>query len=133
MPHTDILRIRLLLESGGVTVENIDTDPVPRGEVWRIDFFSAEDLTTALTEFRVGILRGTVFSPLVEQDSPAAATLFWQNDVHRLGEGEQLRLRATGATSGDQIEFHVNGLRLHHSDHLERRVEEAQVEEAVIA
>ena len=133
MPHTDILRIRIPFESAGGAVEDIDTDPVPRGEVWRINFFSAENLTTASTEFRVGIARGRVFSPLVEQDSPAAATLFWQNDVHRLGEGEQLRLRVTGATDGDLIEFHVNGLRLHHSDHLAPRVEEPEPVEAALA
>ena len=118
MPHDEVLRIRIPFVSAGAASEDIDTEAVPRGEVWKITNFAFEDITTAVTEARVGIARGRSFQPLVEQDAPVAATLYWTNWEYYLGEGEVIRLRVTGPTTGDQIELYVNGLRLHHSSHL---------------
>lgn len=131
MLHMGILRIRKSLVSAGAASEDVDTDPVPRGEVWHITHFAVEDLDTAMTDFRVGIARAGSFSPLVEQDAPAAATLFWTHWEYWLGEGETLRLRVTGATSADHIDFWVNGERLveeHQSSHLTPEPELALVE-----
>lgn len=123
MPHEAVLRIRVAHVSDGTTPVDIDTDRVPRGEVWRITSFAFEDETSAFTEGRVAIARLNVNHWLVEQDSPAATTLYWTNWEYWLGEGEFLRLRATGLTSGDLVNLYVNGVRLVHehlSSHLDR-------------
>lgn len=124
MPHEAVLRIRKSFTSAGAASEDVDTERVPRGEVWRITNFAVENETSAMTDLRVGIARTGFFHPLVEEDSPAATTLHWTNWEYWLGEGESLRLRVTGATSGDRINFYVNGVRLvheHHSAHIDER------------
>ncbi len=116
MPHREVLRIRRSLSSNGAATETLDTERVPRGEVWRITHFSFEDETTAMTEARVGIGRTGFFTPLVEQAAPVAATLYWTNWEYWLGEGEFMRLLITGATAADRINFYVNGVRLPEDD-----------------
>lgn len=132
MPHEAVLRIRVGIVSDGTTPVNLDTERVPRGEVWRITSFAFEDETTAWTEGRVAIARLNFNQWLIEQDSPAAATLYWTNWTYWLGEGEFLRLRATGLTSGDLVNFYVNGQRLvhHQSAHLDGREVPEMVEAA---
>lgn len=113
MPHLDTLRIRVALIAVGATSENLDTERVPRGELWHVTHMSFEDETTAFTEGRISVEGHGYRHWLEEQDSPGAATLFWSNNDYWLGEGEFLRLQATGLTAADVVNFYVSGQRLY--------------------
>jgi len=88
----------------------VDVGPVPQGEYWRIEHAATEDLTTASTEVRIGIVRSSVFVPLQEQEAPSAARLYWADRPIHLSTGDRLRARWTGTTSGDRLRLYVNGV-----------------------
>ena len=98
----------------GVKVAAAGTNEIafPRVEPKRqyhIARVAVENETTASTDVRI-LVRGHGWDHYeMEQDSPAAATLYWDSDPIELSEGEDLVAKWTGATANDRLVFYVSG------------------------
>lgn len=113
MPHLELpVYYPLRARSDGAANVVLKTPRVPLGEVWVINRITFEDETTAFTEARV--FRGTEQNPgwLGEQTAPQAATLYWDDGEHIIGENEEVGVRFNGTTTGDQLRAWVSGKRI---------------------
>lgn len=91
------------------TTEEIAFPRVEPGRHYHITRFSVENETSASTDVRV-LVRGHGWDhPEVEKDSPAAATVYYENEPTHLSEGEELLAKWTGATVSDRLVFYVEG------------------------
>ncbi len=106
------LRLVIRVTSAGAAFDDLLTERVPRGELWRINHIAWEDETTAFTEGRTFVSGHGYNHWLKEQDSPVATTLYWDDEEYLLGENEQVGVRMTGATSGDLLRLYIDGFRL---------------------
>lgn len=97
--------------SDGSTNIDIVSERVERGERIVIQRLSCENETTAFTSLRLGI--GGHGNPMwyIEHKSPAAATLYWDDEPIHLVAGEFLIARFTGTTNGDQLRLVLIGYR----------------------
>lgn len=105
-------RDKIIFISGGVATENIYdiyVDPDFTRVYTRI---SIENLNNAMTELRVGVDHGGTLHQHIEQDSPAAATVYWIADPLKVFGSERLQVRITGATAGDRIEINTEGIEM---------------------
>lgn len=90
---------------------DVQSDPVPAGQLWCFQHVTVENETSAGTDIRIMKAgRGGEF-PLEEQDSPQAATLYWMTDDIYLTEGRRLLVRFTGCTLGDRLRVYGCGWR----------------------
>lgn len=110
MSHTRPLLLNSRKACDNATTFDIKLPRVPEGERWRFDHVATVDETTAATTVRVGILRQNDFSPLLEQASPGAATLYHSEEPFYLEEGDELMARWSAATLQDQIALYANGI-----------------------
>lgn len=99
--------IRFVSTSTGT--EYIDDDRVKPGYEHIITRIAIENLSHAMTRFRVGVWDGANYHLAEEQKSPGAATLYWTTDPIYLSEGENLRIEIAGATVSDVIMTYVDG------------------------
>ena len=112
MPHRSWFRQRVSKASGGGTYDDVTFGPVDPGQRYAIERLAVEDETTAPTgDIRVYVDGHGYLHWELEQDSPAAATLYWLKGERplRLHEGESLVARFTGATSGDKLHMYLEG------------------------
>ena len=89
--------------------EYIDDDRVKPGYEHIITRVALEDLTSALTSFRIGVWDGANFHLSEEQKTPVAATLYWTADPIYLSEGENLRIEKVGGAVSDVIMIYIDG------------------------
>lgn len=109
MAKKHALRLRYKEAAGGDTYDYVKSDRVKPGERWLIRSHSFENETGAR-----GTARGYIESHgynhwLWEQESPAAATLYWSEEDMILTEGERLCVRQASCTSGDKLQLLING------------------------
>lgn len=100
---------RLVLVSKGATTEDIKGKVVETATVRTYMRISIENLDNPMTELRVGVDAGGIFHPHEEEDTPAAATLYWSTDELRVFEDDRLQVLITGATTGDRIRVYTQG------------------------
>lgn len=82
---------------------------VEPGRQYHITRIAVENETSASTDVRI-LVRGHGYDHYeLEQDSPAAATLYWDSDPIDLGEGEDFVAKWTGASASDLLLFYVEG------------------------
>lgn len=110
MPHEEPILLESFKASVAATDEDVALPPVPAGWEWELRHVAAEDETTAYTSLRLGIRRGVGLTPLEEQKSPAAATLYSSQDPWHLSAGNVLVARFNGTTSGDRLRLYANGI-----------------------
>lgn len=92
------------------TTDNVTWGPVLTGRIYHITELAVEDETSApSTDVRVVVTGHGFDFPLVEQDLPAAATLYWSETEHVLSEAESLVARFRGATAADRLQLYVSG------------------------
>jgi hypothetical protein len=102
-------RRKIIFISAGAAIENIYDAFVEPERVRFYTRISVENLNSAMTEFRIGADSGREFYQCEEQDSPAAATLYWTDKILYVFGGDRLQVRVTGATSGDRLELILQG------------------------
>jgi len=101
-------RVTKLAGSGAYT--DVVFGPVLHDRFYQITRFAVEDETTApSTDIRVFVDGHGFNHYLLEQDSPAAATLYWESDPTFLTQGESLVARFTGPTLNDVLQLYVEG------------------------
>lgn len=108
-PMKWFFRRKIIFISAGDASENIYDVFVDPDRIRFYTRIAVENLNTAMTEFRLGVDSGREFHPHEEQDSPAAATLYWTDKILYVFGGDRLQVRVTGATSGDRLEVMVQG------------------------
>ena len=99
--------IRFIATSTGT--EYIDDDRVKPGYEHVITRVALENLTSALTRFRIGVWDGANYQLSEEQKTPVAATLYWTSDPIYLSEGENLRIEKVGGAVSDVIMVYIDG------------------------
>ena len=108
-PRTQILRERYRATATGGTYDYVKSDRVPPGQEWVITTHSFENETGARGTVR-GYADGHGYNHWFwEQESPAAATLYWWKQEIRLREGEQLSCRQASCTASDKLQLLING------------------------
>ena len=92
------------------TTDSVVWGPVLNGRPYHLTELAVEDETSApTTDVRVVVTGHGFDFPLLEQDSPGAATLYWSETEHVLTEGESLVARFRGATAADVLQLYVSG------------------------
>lgn len=100
----------LVLTKTAVAGSNdVSMDPVAPGWLWCIQRVAVENETTAYTDLRLLKAGRAADLLLVEEDSPAAATLYWINKPVYLMEMQYLVARLSGCTVGDVIKVYLTG------------------------
>jgi len=103
-------RNSLVLTSKAAAYDDILDDVIKPGFMRRYDLITCENVGHAYTELRIGIKRASYIDWLEGEKSPSAATLYWMDDPVILVEGEQLIVRFTGCTSGDELKVTIVGI-----------------------
>ncbi len=106
-----VLELRKDGKSAGGDYDDLILDRVPPGELWCIQTGAVKNATTAYTKLQIMIDRGESLEEEEEEPSPAANELYWLDRQYYLVEGERLRARLTGCTSGDLLSFTARGYR----------------------
>lgn len=110
MPHRNYFRAQRQAVAVGGTYDEVKFGPILEDRHYHITRFAAEDETSAPSgDIRVYVDGHGDQNWLTEQDSPAAATLYWDTDETFLTQGESLVARFTGATAGDRLALYVEG------------------------
>lgn len=105
--HALRLRYKALASDG--TLDYVKSDKVKAGERWLIRSHSFENETGARGTIR-GYIEGHGYNHwLWEQESPAAATLYWSEEDMILTEGERLCVRQASCTANDILQLLING------------------------
>ncbi len=108
--HPRFFRARRRKVSTGDATDDVAYGPIDPERIYHISRLAVEDEDSAPTgDIRVLVTGHGYDHPIVEQDSPAAATLYWENEPFHLMEGESLVARFTGAASGDALLMYLEG------------------------
>lgn len=92
------------------TYNEVVYGPILENRRYHITRFGVEDETSAPTgDIRVCVKGHGYNHWLSEQDSPAAATLYWDTDGTFLTMGESLVARFTGAQASDVLQLYLEG------------------------
>lgn len=103
-------RDRRTVHSAGGTYDDIRWEPPVKDALYRLTSLAVEDETSAPSgDIRVHIEGHGYNHPLLEEDSPAAATLYWADKEEVVLPGEVLVARITGATSADVLQLYLAG------------------------
>ena len=96
--------------STGDAFDDVSFGPVEPERVYHVSRFAVEDEDSTPTgDIRVSVDGHGYRHFLTEQDIPAAATLYWENEPTHLSEGESLTVRFTGATNNDSLQLYLEG------------------------
>lgn len=110
MPHANFFRQRVTKAAGSGAYTDVAFGPAQPGRRYTITRLAVEDETSApSTDIRVFVDGHGYPHYILEQNSPAAATLYWENEPTLLFEGESLVARFTGATLNDVLQLYVEG------------------------
>ena len=135
MPHQHPFRQRVRVLAGTGTYTDVRFGPVEPGRFYHIGRFAAEDETSQPTgDIRIFVDGHGYSHLLLEQDAPAVATLYWENEPTFLLEGESLVARFTGPTANDVLQLYLEGwwVELDNPGHLGRRpITEEMAEEVM--
>jgi hypothetical protein len=96
-------------DSANATLDTIEFDPVRAKRMQVIERIAVENETTAFTDFRVYIAGLGEKLYLLEQDAPAADTLYWDDQPIYIPEGRWLAVDFYGTTLADDLAVHING------------------------
>lgn len=103
-------RDRRSLVAVDATYNEVVYGPILENRRYHITRFAVEAETSAPdTDIRVYVKGHGYEHWLSEQDSPAAATLYWDVDETFLVMGESLVARFTGADADDILQMYVEG------------------------
>lgn len=95
--------------SDGSADYDVDTDPVKPGRKIVITHWSIKDETNAFTDLLLGRYHHGYFHVLEEQPGPQKNQWYWSDREFHFTEGDVIRTRFTGTTSGDILYVHLDG------------------------
>ena len=107
-PLDRIKRRPIRFVSTSIGTEYFDDLRVKPGYEHIITKIAIENISHAMTRFRVGVWDGASYHLSEEQKLPAAATLYWTSDPIYLSEGENLRIELVGAAVGDITAVYID-------------------------
>ncbi|MBA7705480.1 hypothetical protein ES703_114310 [subsurface metagenome] len=105
MSMRNALRVRARTKATGGTYDFVESEPVPRGEVWHINSHSFENESGQRGTARAYIDTAGYKHWLWEQTSPGSGVLYHSVDDIILSEGERLAVRQATCTSGDMLQL----------------------------
>jgi len=109
MPFT--FRRRVIARASGGTYDEVRFGPIPSGRVYIVSRFATKDQNNAPSGKLEVYVDGHGYEHgIVEEASPGANELWWENEPIRLAEGEVLVARYTGATANDRLHLFVEGI-----------------------
>ena len=88
---------------------DLESRLVEPGTILEIRHVAVENRTTAYTRLVIGVADGLSFFQKEEEDSPAAADIYWTSSYFLVPAGKKLRARLTGCTSGDDLHMSYEG------------------------
>ena len=91
---------------------DLESDRVPSGRKWSIEQFACRFTDNTTTAIQVLIGGNGQEYMLVEQRSPSADTLYWQDQPFELGEGDWLIARFIGTKEDNVLVFYFKGAEL---------------------
>lgn len=109
MGRENALRLRYRAVAADETLDYVKSERVKSHELWHIRSHSFENETGARGTARSYVESHGYEHWLWEQESPAAATLYWSEENMILSEGERLCVRQASCTSGDKLQLLING------------------------
>ena len=110
MPHRHWFRQRIVAAAGSTGTDDLTFGPVQHDRHYHLTRFAVEDETTApSTDIRVFVTGPGYNHLLLEQNSPAAAPLYWDDQGTFLSQGESLVARFVGATAADRLVLYLEG------------------------
>jgi hypothetical protein len=109
MKLRDMVTDEVVKTSSGATYDELESPLVEPGTVLEVRHVAVENRTTAYTRLVIGVADGLSFFQKEEEDSPAAADIFWTKSKFLIPAGKKLRARLTGCTSGDVLNMTYEG------------------------
>jgi len=109
MPKRRLYSKPLNKKCADATTDYLEDDPVRPGWILYVTTGSAEDETTAPTTISFGKRDGAKFTPLEEEDSPAAGISYHINKTHHFIAGEAPAFRFEAATLNDVLRGYLEG------------------------
>jgi len=100
----------LSVKSAGGTYDDLDDDRVEVGYLLQVTHVSVENRNSAFTNIRIGVNSRGVFHIHEEEKNPVANEVYWTRSPIIVQEGENLRVRCTGCSSGDYLHVFVQGI-----------------------
>lgn len=103
-------RAQRVLVAPSSAQQDVEYGPIREDRLILITRFAVEDETSAPTDkIRVGIKGHNGLHWVMEEATPAAATLYFDTWPTHLVQGESLVARFTNAVSGDRLVLYVEG------------------------
>lgn len=103
-------RRRSNAKATGGTYDEVSFGPIPSCRVYRVTRFATKDIDNAPTGKLEVYVDGHGYEHLVvEEATPSANELWWENQAIELNEGESLVARYYGATVNDRLRLFVEG------------------------
>lgn len=100
---------RVLNLAASAGSNDLRTERVDPGWLLCVQRVAVENETSAYTDLRILKAGHGQEVLLVEQDSPAAATLYWTDEPFYLTTGQYLVCRLTGCSADDVLAAYVSG------------------------
>ena len=100
---------QVLTASASAGSNDLSTKQVKPGWLWCIQRAGVENETTAYTDLRLLKVGRAADFLLAEEDSPEAATLYWDTDPVYLMEGQRYVARLSGCTASDVLKAYLTG------------------------
>lgn len=110
MPRREYFREHVTTVAAGGTYDDVEFRPSRVVDIYHIMRFAVEDETSAPSgDIRVGVLGHGYFHQIMDQESPAAAALYFDRWPTFLRQGESFVARFYGATAGDVLQLYLEG------------------------
>ena len=100
----------LSVKSAGGTYDDIDDDRVEVGYMLIVDHVSVENRNSAFSSIRIGVNTLDFFHVFEEEKNPVANEVYWTRSPIIVREGQNLRVRCTGCSSGDYLHVFIQGI-----------------------
>jgi len=100
----------LSVKSAGGTYDDIDDDRVEVGYMLIVNHVSVENRNSAFTNIRIGVTTLDFFQVVEEGKNPVANGVYWTRSPIIIREGQNLRVRCTGCSSGDYLHVFIQGI-----------------------
>jgi len=109
MKLSQIISDEVARGSAGGAYDDLESPLVKPGHYMEVTHVAVENRTTAYTRLTIGVVGGLDFFEKEEQDSPAAANIYWTRSKFLIPAGKKLRARLTGCTAKDDLHMAYEG------------------------
>jgi hypothetical protein len=107
------IRFDVTAKAANGTLDYVQTDRVPQGEIWCLQGIAYENETGARGTFRRGVERNGQYVWYAEHSTPGAGELVFTDKILYLIPGERLVLRQATCTANDILHLYAHGYKVH--------------------